>query len=121
MSIEKTINNIQKIIDIIEKEQFYTIKDISEKSGITYSIVSKNLRRISENVVSKNPYTINCKKAEETEYIKRISNAIIILLENEKMMFFQEKYLQVILKMTNSEVKAAITYTKDILRTQKNI
>ncbi len=36
-------------------------------------------------------------------------------------MFFQEKYLQVILKMTNSEVKAAITYTKDILRTKKEI
>lgn len=50
-----------------------------------------------------------------------ISKAIIILLENEEMMLFQEKYLQVILKMTNSEVKAAITYTKDILRTQKNI
>lgn len=116
MKIEDTIRNIQEIIDITEKNDCYTITEIEALSKVSYQRVRENLNRINDNIISKKPYRINCKKAEETNFIKKNLKAIYIIVNNPEMIYFQEKYLEQMLEMTKKEVQTALAYAREIIK-----
>lgn len=113
--MKTTIDNIQKIIDITNSFECESIQDIvnNSKGAFSRNLVSKNLKRINENCIRTNKnIKINCKKAEETEFVKKIKSAVEIITNEPSMLFWQTKYLSHFLDLTTNEVQIVCAYAR---------
>jgi len=113
--MKTTIDNIQKIINITNSFDCESIQDIvdNSKGTLSRSAVSKNLKRIKENCIRTNKnIKINCKKAEDTEFVKKIKSAVEIITNEPSILFWQTKYISDFLNLTTNEVQIACAYAR---------
>lgn len=113
-AFETTIRNIQKVLDAINGGQYTAKTQIASTVGVSPTLINIIFKRIEHEIfLVDKVYKANCTRAEETEFYKKFSVLIPIVLSNPTIMFWQNKYISSMFDLSTSEVQALRTYVND--------
>lgn len=121
-AFETTIQNIQKVLDAINGGQYTAKTQIASAVEVSPTLINKIFKRIEQEIsVVDNVYKANCTKAEETEFYKKFSVLIPIVISNPTIMFWQNKYISLMFDLSVDEVQALRAYVDDKIRIEEMI
>ena len=121
-AFETTIQNIQKVLDAVNSGQYTAKTHIASAIGVSPALINIIFKRIEHEIcVVDKVYKANCTKAEETDFYKKFSVLIPVVLSNPTIMFWQNKYISLLFDLSTSEVQALRTYVDDKIRIEEII
>lgn len=121
-AFETTIQNIQKVLDAINGGSYTAKTQIANAVGVSPALINIIFKRIEREIsVVDKVYKANCTKAEETEFYKKFSVLIPVVLSNPTIMFWQNKYISLMFDLSTNEVQALRTYVDDKIRIDEMI
>lgn len=113
-AFEITIQNIQKILDVINNGEYTAKTQIANEMNISPTLVNKIFKRIENEIsIVDGVYITKCTKAEETEFYKKFSRIIPGVISEPTIMFWQNKYISLIFDLSSEEVQALRSYVND--------
>lgn len=119
-AFETTIKNIQKVLDAINGGQYTAKTQIASAVDVSPALINIIFKRIEHEIsVVDKVYKANCAKAEETEFYKKFSVLIPLVLSNPTIMFWQNKYISLMFDLSSSEVQALRAYVDDKIRIEE--
>lgn len=107
--------NIQLIIDAINKGEMRSTQDIRDFTGLTDTVINTNIRRIEE-IKRGKVLACSCQKAEETIWVTKMSAMIDAVIKNPTLLFWQEKYLCGFFSATPTEIKQLRAFMPEYLK-----
>lgn len=116
-AFETTVRNIQKVLNAINSGQYTAKPQIASAVGVSPTLINTIMKRIeSEISVVDSVYKANVTSAEETEFYKKFSVLIPIVLSNPSILFWQNKYISLMFDLSVREVQALRAYVDDKVR-----
>lgn len=113
-AFEITIQNIQKVLDVINSGEYTAKTWIASEMKVSPTLVNKIFKRIEHEVsIVDGVYKTKCTKAEETEFYKKFSKIISAVISEPTIMFWQNKYISLIFDLSTEEVQALRAYVND--------
>lgn len=119
-AFEITIRNIQKILDTINGGKYTAKSQIASAVGVSPTLINNIIKRIEPEIsIIDKVYTANVLNAEETEFYKKFSKLIPIVLANPSILFWQNKYISLIFGLSANEVQTLRAYVDDKIRIEE--
>lgn len=119
-AFETTIQNIQKVLDAVNGGQYTAKTQIASAIEVSPALINIIFKRIEPEIsVVNKVYKANCTKVEETEFYKKFSVLIPVVLSNPTIMFWQNKYISSMFDLSTGEVQALRTYVNDKIRIEE--
>lgn len=119
-AFETTIQNIQKVLDAVNGGQYTAKTQIASAIEVSPALINIIFKRIEHEIsVVDKVYKASCAKAEETEFYKKFSVLIPVVLSNPTIMFWQNKYISSMFDLSTGEVQALKTYVNDKIRIEE--
>lgn len=119
-AFETSVQNIQKVLDAVNGGQYTAKTQIAKAVGVSPALINIIFKRLEHEIsIVDKVYKVNCVKAEETEFYKKFSILIPVVLSNPTIMFWQNKYISLMFDLSTGEVQALRTYVDDKLRIEE--
>lgn len=119
-AFDTTIWNIQKVLDAVNSGQYISKTQIASAIGVSPALINIIFKRIEHEIsVVDKVYKASCAKAEETEFYKKFSVLIPVVLANPTIMFWQNKYISLMFDLSTGEVQALRAYVDDKIRIEE--
>ncbi len=119
-AFETSVQNIQKVLDTVNGGQYTAKTQIAKAVGVSPALINIIFKRLEHEIsIVDKVYKVNCVKAEETEFYKKFSILIPVVLSNPTIMFWQNKYISLMFDLSTGEVQALRTYVDDKLRIEE--
>ncbi|MCM1167721.1 MAG: hypothetical protein NC299_15715 [Lachnospiraceae bacterium] len=119
-AFETTTQNIQKVLDVINSGHYTAKTQIAKDVGVSPTLISNIFKRIEPEIsVVGKVYKTNCTKVEETEFYKKFSVLIPVVLSNPTIMLWQNKYISSMLDLSTNEVQTLRAYVDDKIRIEE--
>ena len=121
--LERTINNVQNLLDTIENNNCSSQKEIAQIMGIAQTnvsnIINKHINTNKENpiiYIENDYYRSKIKKANKIPYLTKMCTMIEILKEKPDIYYYQNKYLEKFYALNYTEITQFRAYAEDYLR-----
>lgn len=119
-AFETTIRNIQKVLDTINGGKYTTKSQIASVVGVSPTLINTIMKRIEPEIsIVDKVYTANVSNAEETDFYKKFSVLIPIVISNPSILFWQNKYISLIFGLSANDVQTLRAYVDDKIRIEE--